>query len=81
MFSSEEILELAIQIEMNAEQVYHAVLKKTSNSSLALLLTWLIDEEARHVEWFSALKNTPDREIRKSSKNWITCLKTKWRSC
>jgi rubrerythrin len=58
MFSSEEILELAIQIEMNAEQVYHDALKKTSNSSLALLLSWLIDEEARHVEWFSALKKT-----------------------
>ena len=58
MFSSEEILELAIQIEINAEQVYHDALKKTSNSSLALLLSWLIDEEARHVEWFSALKKT-----------------------
>ncbi len=58
MFSSEEIIELAIQIEKNTQQVYHDVLKKTSNSSLALLLTWLIDEEVRHVEWFSALKNT-----------------------
>jgi len=58
MFSSEEIIELAIQIEMNAEQVYNDALKKTSNSSLSLLLTWLIDEEARHVEWFIALKKT-----------------------
>ena len=58
MFSSEEILELAIQIEKNAEQVYHDALKKTSDSSLALLLSWLIDEEARHVEWFCALKKT-----------------------
>ena len=58
MFSSEEIIALAIQIEKNAEQVYLDALKKTSDSTLALLLTWLIDEEARHVEWFSALKKT-----------------------
>jgi rubrerythrin len=57
MFSSDEIIDLAIQIEINARKVYRQALDRTDGSDLVLLLNWLIEEETRHIEWFSALRN------------------------
>lgn len=56
MFSTNEILDLAIQIEKNGEAVYREAVEMVSNPELASLLTWMADEEAKHAEWFSELK-------------------------
>lgn len=56
MFSVEEIIALAIQIEKNAETVFREACKKPSNRSLAPLLNWLADEEDRHAKRFAELK-------------------------
>lgn len=56
MFTSEELIDLAIQIDTNAEAIYRKALKRTDNKDLLLLLEWLIEEEARHVEWLAALR-------------------------
>ena len=57
MFTSEDILSLAVQIEENGLQIYKDALEMTDDSNLILLLEWLIEEEKRHIEWFSKLKH------------------------
>lgn len=56
MFSMEEIIDLAIQIEKNGERIYRNALAKVSDPSLVSLLQWLADEEAEHAKWFSEMR-------------------------
>jgi rubrerythrin len=56
VFTSEELIEIAIQIDKNAERIYRNALSRTANADLRSLLEWLVDEETRHVEWFFALR-------------------------
>jgi rubrerythrin len=56
MFSIGDIIDLAIRIEENGERVYRTAVEKAPNPSLASLLQWLADEEARHIRWFSELR-------------------------
>lgn len=58
MFSTGEIIDLAIQIERNGERVYRNALQKVSHQTLTSALQWLADEEAEHAKWFSGLKPT-----------------------
>ena len=58
MFLIEDIIDLAIQIEQNAEKVYRDAQKKSTNPDLASFLKWLADEERAHAKWFSRLKKT-----------------------
>jgi rubrerythrin len=58
MFTTEDILSLAIQIEENGRHIYREALQKTDDSTLILLLSWLIEEEDRHIKWFSTFKDT-----------------------
>jgi rubrerythrin len=57
LFSTTEILDLAIRIEKNGEAVYRQAAEKMSNPELASLLTWMADEEAKHAGWFANLKS------------------------
>ena len=57
MFSTSEILDLAIRIEKNGEAVYRQAADKLSNPELVTLLTWMADEEVKHAQWFSDLKS------------------------
>ena len=63
MFLIDDILEIAIQIEQNAEKIYRHAHKKVSNPSLASVLKWLADEELVHANWFSDHKNKLDGRI------------------
>ncbi|MGD8388540.1 MAG: ferritin family protein [Desulfobacteraceae bacterium] len=56
MFTIDEILELAIQLEKNGEAVYRDALSRVDDSDLAFALGWLADDEARHIETFSRMK-------------------------
>jgi rubrerythrin len=56
MFSSADIIDLAIQIEKNGEKVYRNALEGVQNQSVASILQWLADEEVEHAKWFSELK-------------------------
>ena len=56
MFSSADIIDLAIQIEKNGERVYRDALKGVQNQSVASMLQLLADEEVEHAKWFSELK-------------------------
>lgn len=64
MFTSDEILDMAIQIELNGEGVYRQAVEKLAKPNLAALLESMADEEFRHAQWFEELKKraatTPD---------------------
>ena len=62
MFLIEDIIDLAIQIEQNAEKVYRDAQKKVSNPELSSFLQWLANEEMTHAKWFSGLKKTVNIE-------------------
>jgi len=57
VFSTSEILDLAVRIEKNGEAVYRQAADKISNPELVALLTWMADEEVKHASWFSELKS------------------------
>ena len=64
MFSMGDIIDLAIQIETNAESVYRSALNKISEPTLVSILRWLADEEVEHARWFRQLKATTQSEIK-----------------
>ncbi|MBW2602739.1 MAG: ferritin family protein [Deltaproteobacteria bacterium] len=57
MFSLKDIIDIAVQIELNGEKIYRCAAEKIQNPSLSTLLQWLADEEVKHMEWFAALKD------------------------
>lgn len=64
MFIVGDIIELAIQIEQNAEAVYRNALKKISDPKLVSILQWLADEEVEHAKWFRQLKQTANTKVK-----------------
>ena len=64
MFLMGDIIDLAIQIEKNAETVYRQALMKIPHPSLESILQWLADEEAEHAEWFCHLKETIKTQVK-----------------
>ena len=64
MFLIGDIIELAIQIEQNAEAVYRNALKKISDPKSVSILQWLADEEVEHAKWFRQLKQTVNTEVK-----------------
>ena len=62
MFSTTEILDIAIGIEQNGEAVYRDALKIISEPRLVELLTWMADEEVKHAKWFADLKQNVETE-------------------
>ena len=56
MFSVNEILDMAIQLEKNGESVDRNAVDKVTNADLISLLIWMADEEANHRRWFLEVK-------------------------
>ena len=56
MFTTAEIIELAIRIEKNGEKTYRKAQEKASDLSMVTLLQRLADEEMEHAKWFTELK-------------------------
>ena len=52
MFTSKEILDIALKIEKNGEGVYRRAIQDLENPDMVERLTWMADEEAHHAEWF-----------------------------
>ena len=57
MFSIHEIVDIAIQLEENGENIYRDAQKLTDNLSLSDLLEWIVAEELNHAEWLTELKS------------------------
>ena len=64
MFSMSDIIDLAIQIETNAESVYRSALGKISDPALITILRYLANEEIEHAKWFRQLRETTPSEIK-----------------
>ena len=60
MFSIREIIDMAIQLEKNAETFYREALARVSTPTLEPILVCLADEEREHAEWFERLKRMLD---------------------
>jgi rubrerythrin len=60
MFSIREIIDMAIQLEKNAETFYRAAIAEMSTPSLEPVLICLADEERDHAKWFEKLKRVAD---------------------
>jgi rubrerythrin len=58
MFTSKDILDLAVQIEKNGEKIYRGAFQKVTHPEIKALLQRLADDEARHVDWFSEFEET-----------------------
>lgn len=56
MFTIADVVDLAVQIEKNAEQVYRNAATKVSDSRLSSMLLRLADEELKHAKWFSEFR-------------------------
>jgi rubrerythrin len=63
MFSIVDIINLAVQIEENAAKVFRDAATKVTDSSLVSQLNWLADEEVKHAEWFSELKQNVKKTV------------------
>jgi rubrerythrin len=63
MFALSEIIDLAIKIEENGEEIYRRAFRETPHQSIAGMLERLADEEAQHTRWFENLREQADGEI------------------
>jgi rubrerythrin len=57
MFTTTDILEIAVQIEANGEQTYRKAAREAADPSLAGQLAALADDEQKHRVWFADLKD------------------------
>ena len=63
MYSCNDLIDLAIQIEKNGEKTLRKAQEKISNPRLAPLLQSLADEEVQHASWFSNLNPVSEESI------------------
>ncbi len=57
MFSLNEIFDIAIKIERNGETAYRKAIDKADKPELASLLGWIADEEMKHTQWLTELRD------------------------
>jgi rubrerythrin len=57
MFTLKEISDLAVQIEINGENIYREVAAKVSDSALKRLLEGMAYDEQQHARWFRHLSS------------------------
>ena len=57
MFTTNDILEIAVQIEANGEQAYRKAAREAIDPSLSGQLATLADDEQKHRMWFTDLKS------------------------
>jgi rubrerythrin len=53
MFTAREIIDLAVRIEKNGEQVYRKAAREAADPAVASMLGRLADDEAEHAKWFA----------------------------
>jgi rubrerythrin len=58
VFSLEDILNIAVQLEKNGEKVYRQAAGRSGRASLSSFMLWMADQEAAHAKWFEQLKAT-----------------------
>lgn len=56
MFTTSELFDLAVQVEVNGEQFYRYALRRVKRDSLKNLFGWLADQELLHKGTFAEIK-------------------------
>ena len=56
MFTMSDVVDLAVRIERNGEQIYREAARAADDPEIERILDWLADEEAEHALWFASLK-------------------------
>jgi rubrerythrin len=56
LFTAAELLDIAIKLENNGEDVYRRAAATVKKPELVSLLEWMADEEVQHARFFSELK-------------------------
>jgi rubrerythrin len=64
MFTIGDIIDLAVQIERNGEKLFRDAAKKAAKPSLASMLHWLADEEVKHAERFSEMREKAEEKAK-----------------
>ncbi|GAH41605.1 unnamed protein product [marine sediment metagenome] len=54
------IFEYAMKMEKDGEEYYRQLAQQTTNKGLQTILTMLADEEVKHYNAISAIKNIPE---------------------
>jgi rubrerythrin len=57
MFTTEDVLEIAVRVETNGEQAYREAARQAADPFLAGQLAALADDEQKHRLWFADLKD------------------------
>jgi rubrerythrin len=57
MFTSLDILDVAIQLERNGEKIFRDAVEKVRHRDLEDFLKWMADQEKAHIQWFIELKD------------------------
>lgn len=60
MFTREDVRDIAVQIEHNAETSYRQASRKAKNARIAQTLEWMADQEKNHAQWFARLAPLPN---------------------
>jgi rubrerythrin len=55
MFTVDDLIGIAVQIEKNGEETYRRASLAVADQETAALLSWMADEEGRHRRWFATL--------------------------
>lgn len=63
MFTIRDVLDLAIQIETNAERVYRRFVEHSSTPALSERLIWMADQETQHARWFADMRQGLDQPV------------------
>lgn len=63
MFSLAEIIDMAVQLEKNGEQIYLDAIDQTDDADLKQLLKWMAEEERQHSQWFSELNGAAIKDV------------------
>jgi rubrerythrin len=63
MFSIDDVLDLAVQIEENGEKLLRKAQSKTTHPELNTIFRWLADEEVEHAKSVSSLKPTLGKTV------------------
>lgn len=63
MFTLDDLLDIAVQIEENGERAYRMARKTAPTNELKRLFEWLADQEVAHANQFRELKNRSNEPI------------------
>lgn len=63
MFTTDDLFDIAINMEVNGGAVYRAAASRVTRTDLKEMIQWMADEENRHRKWFEEQKGKLKKDI------------------